>query len=113
MPRQNLTSHSAPDAVAAAVRVLGANIQTARLRRRWTVEEVEEMAGISRETLARAESGRLTTGIGVYATLLWAMGLEGAIAKVAEPAADAEGETLAAARLGERARRAGTLSDDF
>lgn len=113
MPKHNVDAASAPSAVSNVVERLGANIQTARLRRRWTVEDLAGKAGISKETLSRAEAGRLTTGIGAYAAILWALGLHDQVGEIAAPESDAEGEALAAARLGSRVRHRATLSDDF
>jgi len=113
MPKQNLTSESAPAAVADVTRRLGQNIATARLRRRMTLEEMAAKAGISRETASRVEDGRLTTSIGAYAATLWVLGLHHALGDVGDPDADREGALLAAARLGQRARPRKTLRDDF
>jgi hypothetical protein len=49
----------------------------------------------------------------VYAAVLWALGLLGDLAAVANPEADLEGRTLEAARRGERVRPGTGLNDDF
>jgi len=113
MPKQNLTPEAAPVAVLDVVRAVGANIATARLRRRMTLEELAAKAGISKETAARVEAGRLTTSIGAYGAALWVLGLHPALADVGAPESDREGATLAAARLGRRARPRRELNDDF
>jgi transcriptional regulator with XRE-family HTH domain len=92
---------------------LGANIATARLRRRWPQAELAEKAGITRPTLVAIEQGKLGTGIGAYVAVLWALGLHGDLAQVAAPEHDLEGRTLEAARLPDRVRRSTRLSDDF
>ncbi|HYJ80061.1 MAG TPA: helix-turn-helix domain-containing protein [Longimicrobiaceae bacterium] len=96
-----------------AVAELGANIATARLRRRWPQQELAEKAGITRPTLVAVEQGRLGTGIGAYVAVLWALGLHDEVARLALPERDLEGLTLEAARLPERARRSRGLSDEF
>ena len=113
MSKQNLTEESAPAAVVDVVREVGANITTARLRRRMTLEALAAKAGIAKETAARVEAGRVTTAIGAYTAVLWALGLHHRLGDVGAPEADHEGATLAAARLGQRARPAKVLSDDF
>ena len=113
MPKQNLTCDSAPAAVVETLRLLGANIATARLRRHLTLEDLAAKAGISKETAARVERGRVTTSIGAYAATLWALGLHHGLAEVGSPELDQEGTTLSAARLGQRARPAKVLDDDF
>ena len=102
-----------PTAVERALARLGARIATARLRRRMTQAEVAQKAGITRPTLAAVEQGRPGTGIGAYAAVLWALGLDRDLADVAAPERDAEGIALESARLPERARRPATLDDDF
>ena len=113
MPKINVNADSAPAAVAEVIRTLGANIATARMRRRLPLEDLARKAGISKETATRVEAGRVTTSIGAYAAMLWAMGLHHSLAEVAGPDTDREGQTLAAARLGQRARPERVLSDDF
>jgi transcriptional regulator with XRE-family HTH domain len=106
-------SHAPPAAVSDAVARLAANIQAARLRRRWPQGELAEKAGITRATLAAIEEGRLGTGIGAYVAVLWALGLEGDVALLASAERDLEGRTLEAARLPQRARTPAGLDDDF
>ena len=113
MPKQNLTRESAPAAVVETLKQLGANIGTARARRQLTLEELAAKAGIAKETIARVEAGRITTSIGAYAAALWALGLHAGLADVGSPESDLEGATLAAAKLGQRARRTRVLDDDF
>lgn len=100
-----------PAAVADAIASLGGNIATARLRRRWRAEDLARKAGIAVRTLAKVEAGAPGTGISAYVSALWALGLLDHIEAVARPDRDAEGEALAAVRLGSRARPA--ADDDF
>lgn len=113
MPRQNLNRAAAPAAIQSVVSELGQSIAVARTRRRLREEDLATRAGISRTTLRRIEAGELGTGIGAYAAVLWALGLERQLAAVASPATDVEGQTLEAARRGTRVRRGRELSDDF
>jgi len=116
MPRrkQKLTyTHSSPAAVASAVARLGANIATARLRRRWRQEDLARKAGLTRATVVAIEQGKLGTGIGAYVAVLWAMGLHGEVERIAAPDVDIEGRTLEDARLARRAHPSRTLSDEF
>jgi len=113
MPKQNLNDESTPAAVTEAVSQLGANINTARLRRRLTQDDLAKKAGISKETMSRVEAGRVTTSIAAYAAALWALGLHRDLADVGSPESDEEGTLLAAAGLGRRARPLRTLDDDF
>ena len=44
---------------------------------------------------------------------LWAMGLDGQLLQLADPASDLEGQTLEAVHRGERVRPSATLPNDF
>lgn len=113
MPRKNLTSASAPSAVADLARQLGANIALARKRRRLSQERLAMKAGLSRPTLVRVEAGDLGVGLGFCLAVLWALGLESQVTLLASPEGDQVGATLQAARLGQRMRATTRLSDDF
>ena len=62
---------------------LGENIKLARLRRRLSAEIVAERAGISRATLTKVEKGSSSVAMGIYASVLFALGLEKDLMKVA------------------------------
>ena len=76
---------------------LGANIRTARLRRRLSIVQVAERAGITRQTLYAIEKGEPGTALGNYALVLLVLGLEKDLLKVA--ADDVLGRKLQDARL--------------
>lgn len=110
MGRQPIASVAATEEV---LERIGRHIATARMRRGWRQEDLAEKAGIHANTLRKVESGAPGTAIGAYAGALWALGLLDQLTEVARPDRDAEGETLAAARLGERVRRSVSYDDDF
>ena len=55
---------------------LGENIKLARLRRKFSSEQVAERAGISRSTLISIEKGYEGVSIGYYLSVLNVVGLE-------------------------------------
>lgn len=55
---------------------LGAHIQLARLRRRFSAEQVAERAGIGIKTVYHIEQGMPTVAIGSYLQVLFVLGLE-------------------------------------
>lgn len=63
---------------------LGANIKLARLRRRLTAEQVAERADVSRATLWQVEKGAPSVAMGIYCQILFVLGLEKDLLKVAE-----------------------------
>ncbi len=46
--------------------VLGARISTARLRRRWSTEELATRAGVEIRTISRLEEGDSGVGLGLF-----------------------------------------------
>jgi len=55
---------------------MGENIKLARLRRKFSSEQVAERANISRPTLSSIEKGKPTVSIGSYLLVLQVLGLE-------------------------------------
>ena len=113
MAARNALTTAPPYPVENALKTLGANIRTARLRRGFSAQDLGQKIGVERHTVADAEKGKASTAIAVYVGLLWALGLIDQLTAVADPAADTEGQTLALAREPKRARRTETLDNDF
>jgi transcriptional regulator with XRE-family HTH domain len=108
------TTLSLPAEVTDALRMIGTNLRTARLRRNMTLDEVAGRIGIHRETLAMAERGSPNVAVGTYAAALWVYGLLRDAEAVAAPDRDEAGLALQAAESRERARPGmGGMSDDF
>jgi transcriptional regulator with XRE-family HTH domain len=110
---RNKLATAPPYQVEQTLQRLGANLRTARLRRNLTLEDVAEKIGTGRRAVADAEKGKASTGVGVYAAMLWALDLLDQLDLVAAPERDEEGQTLALARERARARPRTELSDDF
>ena len=62
---------------------LGENIKLARLRRKLSADLVSERAGIGRTTLWAIEKGSPLVALGFYAQVLFVLGLEKDLIKVA------------------------------
>ncbi len=62
---------------------LGEHIQLARLRRKFSAEQVAERAGISRKTVYNIEQGVPTVAIGSYLQVLFVLSLENDLSMVA------------------------------
>lgn len=62
---------------------LGENIKLARLRRKLSTEQVAERAGISRATLWHVEKGSSSVAMGIYGQVLFILGLEKDLIKIA------------------------------
>lgn len=114
MTYRNRLLEAPPYPVERALKRLGENLRTARLRRNMTIEEVSEKVGAGPRAIMAAEKGKASTGIAVYAALLWAYGLLDPFTELGDPARDEEGQALALSREPSRARgAAGGLDDDF
>ena len=76
---------------------LGENIKLARLRRKLSGDQVAERANISRVTLWHVEKGSPSVAMGIYCQVLFVLGLDKDIIKVASD--DALGRKLQDAEL--------------
>ncbi len=114
MARQTTALNKAPPyPVEQALKRLGANLRTARLRRNLTIETVAQKIGTGVRAIVGAERGRPGTGGAVYLALLWAYDLLPQLESIADPALDPEG----LARLTQRERAStpgkGKVNNDF
>jgi transcriptional regulator with XRE-family HTH domain len=66
------------------LKTLGENIKMARFRRDFSAELIAERAGISRVTLYKVEKGDSGVSIGAFLKVLFVLGLEKDLLKVAE-----------------------------
>ena len=95
-----------PTSLRRALSKLGSDLSVARRRRRLTMALVAERALISRATLARVERGDAGVSIGIYASVLFVLGLGARVGDKADPGTDAVGRSLAAEQLPKRVRLA-------
>ena len=58
------------------LQAVGENIKLARLRRKLTMDQVSERAGISRPTLSSLENGSPSISLGIILQVLLVLGLE-------------------------------------
>lgn len=93
-----------PLPVRRALRKLGSDMRDARLRRRIPVAVVAERASIGRSTLSRLEKGDPSVSAGIYATVLFVLGLVSRIEDLADVRHDATGLQLEEEHLPKRIR---------
>lgn len=98
------TPHRPSAAVRRALRQLGADIRDARKRRRLPMAIVADRAFTSRATLQRVEEGDPAVSMGIYASVLLALGLLSGLGEVAALANDPTGQALATEALPKRVR---------
>jgi transcriptional regulator with XRE-family HTH domain len=111
--RRNMLLEAQPYPVEQALQKLGANLRKARLRRHLTIEDAAEKIGTGLRAVSDAERGKASTGIAVYAALLWAYDLLRPFEDLANPLKDDQGLALASRHDRVRARRGRGLDNDF
>jgi transcriptional regulator with XRE-family HTH domain len=102
-----------PHAVEKALKGLGTNLRTARIRRKMTIEDVATRIGTGPRAVMEAEKGKASTGAAVYLALLWVYGLLAPVEDLADPTKDTEGLARDSASERVRARKSGALDNDF
>jgi transcriptional regulator with XRE-family HTH domain len=110
--RNNLLA-APPYPVEQALKNVGRNLRSARLRREQTIQQVAKRIGTGPRAIRNAESGKTSTSVAVYAALLWAYDLLDSLEKLADPLTDKEGLALAAVKEGKRARKNGDIDNEF
>src|SRR5262245_14940705 len=87
-----------------ALRKLGQDLSAARRRRRLSMAVLAERALVSRHKLTRAERGDPGVSMGIYATLLFVLGMGERIGELADAKNDVLGLALADEQLPKRIR---------
>jgi transcriptional regulator with XRE-family HTH domain len=113
MTAKNTLTQAPPYAVEQAIKRLGSNLRTARLRRNLTIEDAADKIGTGPRAVSDAEQGKITTGMAVYTALLWAYDLLDPMELLADPSTDEEGLALSMRRDRARAARPDELDSDF
>ena len=108
---QSRAISSLPLPVKRQLKQLGRNLANARKRRRISTLLMASRAMINRITLRKVESGDPTVSLGIYATVLFVLGLEGNIVHLADPALDPLGLELEEERLPQRIRKRRTKGE--
>lgn len=93
-----------PLPVRRALRKLGHDLRDARRRRRIPLTIAAQRASISRMTLIKIEKGDAGVALGLYATVLFVMGMVDRLADLADPKTDSVGLRLEEENLPQRIR---------
>jgi len=88
-----------------ALRQVGQNIKTARLRRGESEETAAQRTGVSRQTWRRLEEGSPKVALGLFFEAMTIYGFGEQLFDLADPADDIEGMANDAARRPQRGRR--------
>jgi len=112
MPQKNLAQNSLPPEIIHTISQLGERIRIARKRRAITMEELSSRMFVNRKTLYRLEKGDPGISLSVFASALWALGLDKDLLKIALPEQDHVGIFNERKRLPKRVR-ASKRSDEL
>ena len=93
-----------PLPVKRALAKLGADIRSARLRRRISTTIMAQRAFTTRTTLLKAERGDPSVSLGIYAIVLFVLGLTDRLADLADVRFDETGLLLDEEKLPQRIR---------
>ena len=93
---------SIPLPVRAALKKLGGDIADARKRRRISTAVMAERVRVSRPTLVRLERGDAHVSLGIFATVLFVLGMHERMADLADATHDRTGLDLQAETLPQR-----------
>ncbi len=96
------SSKSLPLPVRRALRKLGSDIADARKRRRISTQTMAQRAMISRTTLVKVESGDPGVSVGIFATVLFVLGMTERVADIADASHDRTGLDLESENLPKR-----------
>lgn len=90
-----------------ALHKLGQDIRDARKRRRLPMELLAERARISRSTLTKVEKGDEAVALGIYAAVLFVLGLIEGLGNLADATKDDLGRAIELRNLPQRVRLPG------
>src|SRR5437763_2148818 len=96
-----------PVPVKRALAKLGEDLSAARKRRRIPMAVMAERAFITRKTLGRVERGDPGVSLGIYASVLFVLGMVDRVAGLVDAATDRLGVVLEDEQLPRRIRRKG------
>ncbi|HWU88337.1 MAG TPA: hypothetical protein VN253_13720 [Kofleriaceae bacterium] len=102
--KDSLGTRAVPLPARKALSKLGQDLSVARRRRRIPMSTMAQRAFISRTTLGRVERGDPSVSLGIYATVLFVLGMTTRLADLADPAADRLGLILEEDQLPKRVR---------
>src|SRR6266571_5471143 len=102
--RTSRSSVIMPLPVRHALRKLGRDIRDARRRRRIPAAIAAQRASISRTTLVKVEKGDPGVAVGIYARVLFVLGMSERLADIADPKNDPVGLQLEEENLPQRIR---------
>ncbi len=113
MSKNNTLYNGIPLQVENVIKMLGQNLKTARLRRNLSIQSVADKIGVSRNLVAAAEKGSVSSSISLYIALLWVYDLQDTVKDLANPLKDEVGLQLAKLKEPKKSREVMEIDNDF
>ncbi|MDQ6988148.1 MAG: helix-turn-helix transcriptional regulator [Mariprofundaceae bacterium] len=102
---KSLGKSAIPRQMLSELEKVGEDIRHARIRRKFTMEELSKRAGISRATLDKVEKGSPNVSIGIYARVLFILGITGTVCQLADLSNDPISRDLEISKLPLRVKK--------
>lgn len=87
-----------------AISDLGQDLRTARVRRRMTIDDMADRAGVNRKTIMKIEKGDASVSLSVLGSVLLVLGEEKRLAALLDPGKDDTAILMDQERLPQRVR---------
>ncbi len=109
---QSQSSKTLPSPVSRALKKLGSDLADARKRRRISTQTMAQRAMISRTTLVKVENGDPGVSLGIFATVLFVLGMTDRLADIADVSHDRTGLDLESEKLPKRISSSRKVRDE-
>jgi len=102
---KSLGKSAVPRQMLAELEKVGEDIRHARIRRKFTMGELSKRSGISRSTLDKVENGSPSVAIGIYARVLFLLGITGTVRQLADMSNDPISRDIEIGKLPQRVKK--------
>ena len=102
---KSLGKSAVPRQMLAEIKKVGEDIRYARIRRKFTMSDLSKRSGISRSTLDKVEKGSPSVAIGIYARVLFLLGITGTVGQLADLSNDPISRDIEISKLPQRVKK--------
>jgi len=102
---KSLGKSAVPRQMLSELEKVGEDIRHARIRRNFTMGELSKRAGVTRPTLDKVEKGAPNVAIGIYARVLFILGITGTVRQLADMTNDPISRDIEIGKLPQRVKK--------
>ena len=102
---RSLGKSAVPRQMLAELEKVGEDIRYARIRRKFTMSDLSKRSGISRSTLDKVEKGSPSVAIGIYARVIFLLGITGTVGQLADLSHDPISRDIEISELPQRVKK--------